>query len=72
MKGNLLDYGNHGLGLRAMYDGDQSARTAASFLVGQESIDLAAAQAGLVNAQTRAYVLKCSLYWVLRSLPFTP
>ena len=56
MKGNLLDYGNHGFGLRAMYDGDQSARTSVSFLVGQESIDLAAAQAGLVNAQTRAYV----------------
>ena len=56
MKGNLPDYGNHGLGLRAMYDGNQSARTAVSFLVGQESIDLAAAQAGFVNAQMRAYV----------------
>ena len=56
MNGNLLDYGNHGLSLRAMYDGNQSTRTAASFLVGQECINLAAAQAGLVNAQTRAYV----------------
>ena len=55
-KGNLLDYGNHGLSLRAMYDGNQSTRTAASFLVGQECINLADAQAGLVNAQTRAYV----------------
>lgn len=56
MNGNLLDYGNHGLGLRAMYDGDQSARTSVPFLVGQECIDLTAAQAGFVNAQTRAYV----------------
>ena len=56
MKGNLLDYGNHGLGLRAMYDGNQSARTAVPFLVGQESIDFPAAQAGFVNAQMGAYV----------------
>ena len=39
-----------------MYDGNQSARAAVPFLVGQEGIDLPAAQAGLVNAQTRAYV----------------
>ena len=56
MKGNLLNHGNHGFGLRAMYDGNQSARTAVPFLVGQESIDLPAAQAGFVNAQMRAYV----------------
>lgn len=57
MKGNLLDYGNHGFGLRAMYDGHQSARTSVPVLVGQECIDLTAAQAGFVNAQMRAYVL---------------
>ena len=56
MKGNLLNHGNHGLCLRAMYDGNQGARTAMPLLVGQESIDLAAAQAGLVNAQMRAHV----------------
>ena len=52
----LLDYGNHGLGFRAMYDGHQSARPAVPVLVGQECIDLTAAQAGFVNAQMRAYV----------------
>ena len=56
MQGYLLDYGNHGLGLRAMYDGNQSARTAVTLLVGQKSIDLAAAQAGFVYAQMRTYV----------------
>ena len=56
MKGNLLDYGNDGFGLRAMYGGHQSARTSVPFLVGQECIDLTAAQAGFVNAQMRAYV----------------
>ena len=57
MKGYLLDYGDHGLDLRAMYDSHQGARTAVSLLVGQECIDLAAAQAGLVNTQMWAYVL---------------
>ena len=75
----------------SVYDGHQSARPAVPVLVGQECIDLTAAQAGFVNAQMRAYIfgidqelrgmaqlvhrrklLKCSLYWVLRSLPYTP
>ena len=56
MKGNLLDYGNDGFGFRAVYDGHQSARPAVPVLVGQECIDLTAAQAGFVNAQMRAYI----------------
>ena len=66
MKGNLFDYGNHGLGLRAMYDGNQSARAAVPFLVGQEGIDLPAAQAGFVNAQMGTYVF--GIDQILRSV----
>ena len=41
-----------------MYDSHQSSRSAVPFLVGQESVDLAAAQAGLVNAQMGTYVFR--------------
>lgn len=66
MKGDLLNYGNNRLSLRAMYDGHQSARPAMPFLVGQEGIDFTAAQAGFVNTQMGAHVLR--IYQIFRGV----
>ena len=49
-----------------MYDSHQSAWATMSILVGQEGVDLAATQAGFVNAQMGAYIL--GINQILRSM----